>query len=214
MGMTMIEKVLARHCYREDVHAGDIIECNVDVAVLVESLFSQFRRPKKVWNPDRVWLITDHAVPAPNVEAANDMILLRQFARKAGISNLIDVGNHGISHVVLPEKGIVLPGSMLVHNDSHTASAGALNCAGRGIGVTDMVHVMCKGEPGSRLVLQYVSLSQGKLQKGYMPETLYTLSQESMAISVIAILNGLALQLQKWIWLVVLPLPRCVLNLR
>lgn len=145
MGMTMIEKILAHHCSKKDVHAGDIIECNIDVAVLVEALFSQFRRPKKVWNPDRVWLITDHAVPAPNIEVANDMIRLRQFAQKAGINNLIDVGNHGISHVVLPEKGVIIPGSMVVNSDSHAASVGALNCAGRGIGTTDMVHVMYKG---------------------------------------------------------------------
>ena len=146
MGMTITEKILARHSFKKEVHAGDLVQCNMTVAVMIEMAFSQFRRPKKVWDPHRAWLVVDHAVPAPSVEVANDIALLRQFAQKAGIKNVIDVGRHGISHVVLSERGVVLPGTTLANVDSHTASAGALNCAARGIGALDMLYVMCTGK--------------------------------------------------------------------
>lgn len=146
MGMTITEKILARHSSKKEVHAGDLVECNVSTAVLVELTFAQQRQPKKVWNHDKVWLVADHCVPASSIESANDMIQLRQFAQRAGIKNLIDVGRQGISHVVLSEKGAILPGTLLANNDSHTASVGALNCAGRGTGYTDMLAVLCMGK--------------------------------------------------------------------
>jgi 3-isopropylmalate/(R)-2-methylmalate dehydratase large subunit len=146
MGMTMTEHILARHCSKKEVHAGDIIECNIDAAVMVELTFSSIRKPKKVWDRDKVWLVMDHLVPAPTVDAANNMINMREFAQRTGIKNLVDVGRHGISHVVLTERGKVLPGTIIANVDSHTASIGALNCAARGIGNTDMLGVLCTGK--------------------------------------------------------------------
>lgn len=165
----MTEKILASHSSKKVVCPGDIIECNVDAAVLVELQFAQFRRPKKVWAPDKVWLVTDHAVPAPSVDLANDMIKMRKFARKAGIRNLIDVGRHGISHIVLSERGAILPGTLLANNDSHTASVGALNCAGRGLGIMDMVHVMSKGKTWFQVgpTIRFVVI--GKMPFGVYP---------------------------------------------
>ena len=146
MGMTMTEKILARHSSKKEVKAGDIVECDMAMAVLLEITFSEYPKLKKVWDPDRVWLVIDHAVPAPSAEVANDMILLRQFAQKFGVKNLIDVGRHGISHVVLSERGVILPGSTCANRDSHTASVGALNCAGRGLGGPDLLNVLCTGK--------------------------------------------------------------------
>jgi 3-isopropylmalate/(R)-2-methylmalate dehydratase large subunit len=146
MGMTITEKILAHHSNKKEVRAGDIVECEVDAAVMVELTYSGLRKPKKVWDPDKVWLVMDHCVPAPTLSSANDMINMRQFAEKVGVKNLIDVGKHGISHIVLSEKGAILPGTVLVNVDSHTASVGALNCAGRGIGTTDMLQVLCSGK--------------------------------------------------------------------
>lgn len=146
MGMTITEKILARHSSKKEVHAGDIVECNMTVAVKPETNFSKIPTPKKVWEPDRIWLVVDHSVPAPTVDTANDGIAIRRFAQKLGIKNLIDVGKHGISHVVLSERGVILPGTTLANSDSHTASVGALNCAGRGLGTPDLVCVICTGK--------------------------------------------------------------------
>jgi len=146
MGMTITEKILARHSGKKEVHAGDIVECGMDVAIMLEHHFCRFPRPKKVWDPDRVWLTVDHVVPASTVEVANDGVAIRRFAQKLGIKNLIDVGRHGICHVVASERGAVLPGTTLANADSHTASVGALNCAGRGIGSVDLLIVLCTGK--------------------------------------------------------------------
>ncbi len=166
MGMTMTEKILARYSSKKEVHAGNIVECDVEVAIMNELTFRSIRKPKKVWDPDKVWLIMDHMVPAPTIDAANDMINMRQFAASVGVKNLIDTGKHGISHVVLSEKGIILPGTVLTNVDSHTASVGAMNCAGRGIGNTDMLGVLCTGKtwflvgPSVRMIIN------GKLPDG------------------------------------------------
>ena len=146
MGMTITEKILARHSSTKEVHAGDLIECRMAVAVMLELFFSKLRQPKKVWDPNGVWLVVDHCVPAPTIDTANDMVQMRQFAQRTGIKNLIDVGRQGISHVVLSENGAILPGTTLANVDSHTASVGALNCAGRGLGNPDVLHVMCTGK--------------------------------------------------------------------
>jgi homoaconitase/3-isopropylmalate dehydratase large subunit len=136
MGMTITEKILARHSSRKEVHAGDLVECDISTAALVELTFSGGRRTRKVWDPEKVWLFGDHSMPSHTVVAANDMVQLRRFAAKTGIKNVMD--GQGISHVVLSEKGGILPGTVLANVDSHTASVGALNCAGRGIGNVDM----------------------------------------------------------------------------
>jgi len=146
MGMTMTEKILARHSHRKEVHPGNIVECYIDVAVLPELGSTWYPLPKKVWDPDRVWIVMDHQIPAPNVDTANEMNLLRQFAHKTGIKNLVDIGRHGITHVLLSERGAVLPGSTLANADSHACSLGALNCAARGVGGPDMVYIMCMGK--------------------------------------------------------------------
>jgi 3-isopropylmalate/(R)-2-methylmalate dehydratase large subunit len=92
MGMTMTEKILSRYSSTKEVHAGSIVVCDVEAAIMNELTFSSIRKPIKVWNPDKVWLIADHQVPAPTIKAANDMINQREFGQKVGIKNVIEAG--------------------------------------------------------------------------------------------------------------------------
>jgi 3-isopropylmalate/(R)-2-methylmalate dehydratase large subunit len=145
MGMTMAEKVLARTCRRDIVHVGEILECNVDQVVQVDISFTLSEKiPNKIEAPDKVTLIFDHAVPAPSVKDADGMGAARRFAERFGI-RLYDVGKHGICHQLIMEKAIALPGTLLACSDSHTCAAGALNCAARGLGDADVLHLICKG---------------------------------------------------------------------
>ena len=164
MGMTITEKILARHSSVKEVHPGDLVECDIATAVLVELTFAGMRKTKKVWDPEKVWLVADHSVPANSLNAANDMVQLRKFAKKTGIKNLMD--GQGISHVVLSEKGAILPGTVLANVDSHTASVGALNCAGRGIGYTDMLGVLCTGKTWFPVGPTVRFIVKGKLPNG------------------------------------------------
>lgn len=145
MGMTMVEKVLARACGHEVVRPGEILECQVDQVVQVDMSFTLSELiPTRVKAPDRVALIFDHAIPAASIKDADGMVAARRFAEKFGIK-LYDVGKHGICHQLIMEKAIALPGTLLACSDSHTCAAGALNCAARGLGDPEILHVMCKG---------------------------------------------------------------------
>ena len=145
MGMTMVEKVLARTSGRDVVRAGEILECQVDQVVQVDMAFTLSELiPIKVKAPERVALIFDHAIPAPSIKDADGMVVARRLAEKFGI-RLYDVGKHGICHQLIMEKAIALPGTLLACSDSHTCAAGALNCAARGLGDPEILHVMCKG---------------------------------------------------------------------
>jgi 3-isopropylmalate/(R)-2-methylmalate dehydratase large subunit len=169
MGMTITEKILARYSSRKEVHAGSIVECDVEAAIMNELTFSSIRKPVKVWDPDKVWLLADHQVPAPTIGAANDMINQRQFGQKVGVKNFIDIGKSGISHVVLSEMGIILPGTLIVNVDSHTASIGAMNCAGRGIGNMDMLGVLCTGKTWFLVGPTVKFVVKGKMPHGVYP---------------------------------------------
>lgn len=145
MGMTMVEKVLARTSEHEFVHAGQILECKVDQVVQTDISFTLSEIiPNKVKAPENVTLIFDHAVPAPSIKDADGMIVGRRLAKKFGL-RLYDVGKHGICHQLIMEKAIALPGTLLACSDSHTCAAGALNCAARGLGDAEILHILCKG---------------------------------------------------------------------
>lgn len=145
MGMTMVEKVLARTSGRNSVQVGDILECTVDQIVQVELSFTLMDKiPTRVKSPEKVSVVFDHAVPAPTVKDADGMSLARTYATKFGLQ-LYDVGRHGICHQLIKEKAIALPGTLLACGDSHTCAAGAMNCAARGLGDAEILHSICKG---------------------------------------------------------------------
>ena len=143
MGMTSIEKILASHSDRDTVGVGDVVAVEVDVIVSFDSM-----RPDivKVNDPDKLVLLFDHQVPAPTVRAANMAKELREFVEKFGVKNYFPVGQHGISHVLVAEEGLALPGKILANPDSHTCSSGALNCLARGLGPSEMLYILCKGQ--------------------------------------------------------------------
>ncbi|MBV9578662.1 MAG: 3-isopropylmalate dehydratase large subunit [Chloroflexi bacterium] len=150
MSMTMAEKILARASGQAVVRPGDLVVCDVDVAVQSDASFTGYRmmgaEPAQVFDPDKVILVTDHAVPAITPDAQDAHARMRAFASEFGLTHFYDVGRHGIMHQVLAERGHALPGSLLAAGDSHTCAAGAFNCCARGLGGPEMLFVVSTGK--------------------------------------------------------------------
>jgi 3-isopropylmalate/(R)-2-methylmalate dehydratase large subunit len=148
MGMTIVEKILARASGQNVVAPGDIADVAVDTVVLFDSSFFpvDWREVLKVHDAGKIVVAFDHRIPAPNRACAEAQVIGREFVKRFGIQRFHDVGyDQGISHVIVAERGYALPGSVLVCQDSHTGSAGALNCAARGIGAPDMIYAATTG---------------------------------------------------------------------
>jgi 3-isopropylmalate/(R)-2-methylmalate dehydratase large subunit len=146
MGMTMIEKILARRSGLAEVHAGDTVVCEVDMSVLIDLQFATlWFQPVRIADPDRVAVVMDHAVPAPSVRDATGGTAARKFAADFGISRFYDVGRHGICHQVIAENGLARPGEVLACTDSHTCAAGAYGTAARGLGPAEVYSTVCTG---------------------------------------------------------------------
>ena len=147
---TMSEKILARASGKESVEAGDIIIANIDIAMthdLTGPLSVQsFEKigAEKVWDASKIVIPFDHQVPADSIDSANNHILMREFVKKHDIEHFYDV-NAGVCHQILPEKGHVVPGDVIVGADSHTCTHGALGAFATGIGSTDMAMVFAEG---------------------------------------------------------------------
>jgi 3-isopropylmalate/(R)-2-methylmalate dehydratase large subunit len=146
MGMTVIEKILARASGRDRVQAGDTVVCQVDMNVLIDLMFTQWPDLVKIADPDRTAIILDHAVPAPSLADANAGTAARRFAAEFGVSRFFDVGRHGICHQVIAENALALPGQVLTCTDSHTCAAGAYNAAARGLGPAEVIGILCTGQ--------------------------------------------------------------------
>jgi len=151
MAMTMAEKILAKASGSKESEAGEIIMANIDVAMThdltgplsVES-FEKIG-VQKVWDPEKIVIVFDHQVPADSIDAANNHMIMRKFVERQGIKNFYDV-REGVCHQVLPEKGHVVPGEVVVGTDSHTCTHGALGAFATGIGSTDMAMVFATGK--------------------------------------------------------------------
>lgn len=147
----MAEKILAKASGNKESEAGEIIMANIDVAMThdltgplsVES-FEKIGL-KEVWDPEKIVIIFDHQVPADSIDAANNHMIMRKFVKEQGIDNFYDV-REGVCHQVLPEKGHVVPGEVVVGTDSHTCTHGALGAFATGIGSTDMAMVFATGK--------------------------------------------------------------------
>lgn len=151
MSMTMAEKILAKAAGKKEVGAGEIVMANIDVAMThdltgplsVES-FEKIG-VDKVWDPEKIVVMFDHQVPADSLEAAANHITMRKFVKQQRINNFYDV-REGVCHQVLPEKGHIVPGEVVVGTDSHTCTHGALGAFSTGIGSTDMAMVFATGK--------------------------------------------------------------------
>ncbi|MBB4689656.1 3-isopropylmalate dehydratase large subunit [Amycolatopsis jiangsuensis] len=147
MGMTMIDKILARASGLDEVQVGQTVAVDVDMAVLIDLQFTtNWVEPLKINDPDKVAVVLDHAVPAPSAEDAVCGQRARAFVGKFGVDRFYDIGRHGICHQVIAENGLALPGQVLACTDSHTCAAGAYNTAARGLGIAEVYSVMCTGK--------------------------------------------------------------------
>ena len=148
MGLTAIEKILARTSGRDVVRPGEVAVCKPDIVLHIDlpmAIEGAWYKPKKIFDPDRVVMIFDHAVPSPTIKDAAAMAEGRRMAKEFGLKRVFDVGAHGIAHVVAAERGLARPGELLVCADSHTCASGGLNCAGRGAGIPDTLQAMTRG---------------------------------------------------------------------
>ncbi|HVD00184.1 MAG TPA: 3-isopropylmalate dehydratase large subunit [Candidatus Dormibacteraeota bacterium] len=153
MAMNMTEKILARGARRESVRPGDLILAKVDFAMghdLTIPPASKIMREQmgalKVWDPERLAVVQDHFQPAKDTASAALGKTTREWAKGMGIRWYFEVGDGGICHTVLPERGLVLPGELIVGADSHSCTYGALNNFATGIGSTDLACVLSLGE--------------------------------------------------------------------
>ena len=149
--MNIIEKILAKASGKDYVSPGEIVEANVDVAMAHDLTgpltVESFRKigAEKVWDNQRIVIVFDHLVPASSERSAELHSIMRKFVNEQKIENFYDVGRGGICHEVMPEKGHVRPGELIVGADSHTCTYGAFGAFATGIGATDMAAVFATG---------------------------------------------------------------------
>jgi 3-isopropylmalate/(R)-2-methylmalate dehydratase large subunit len=169
MGMTIVEKIFARASGQARVAPGDLVVVNVDVSVMLDSSFHANHRRKilKVHDPDKIVVVYDHMVPAPDKMSAEGQANGRGFVKEFGIKRFHDVGpDQGISHAIVADKAYALPGSVLVCGDSHTCASGAFNCAARGVGQPDLLVSITTGKTWFRVSDTVRYELQGSLQPG------------------------------------------------
>jgi len=152
MGMTMTQKILAAHAGLAEVKAGQLIEADLDL-VLGNDITSPVAIKEMtkfnttgVFNKDKIALVPDHFVPNKDIKSAEHCKCVREFARKNDITNYFEVGEMGIEHALLPERGLTVPGDVIIGADSHTCTYGAVGAFSTGIGSTDMAAGMATGK--------------------------------------------------------------------
>jgi 3-isopropylmalate/(R)-2-methylmalate dehydratase large subunit len=203
MGMTYVQKLLARACGKPAVAVGDVLEPPVHLAMSHENgalVINQFNeifqgtgREPKVWDPSRIAIIFDHRVPAESSKTATNQKKIREFIAKQGITKFHDIRGDvgGICHQILPENGYVRPGFVLVGTDSHTTTHGALGAFAFGIGATEMASVWALGNtlnvevPGSIKVVVKGRFTPGVYPKDLILHLIGTLTAEGANYKVI-----------------------------
>ena len=169
--MTMSEKILARHAGLPSVKPGDTVTCKVDWSVCHDMFFNVdgqdiYKKVTHLDHPDKCIVLLDHAVPAPTTRDAAGAVYAREFCKKHGIKNFIDVGDHAVIHQAMVERGYAAPGILLAGADSHTCAAGAMNCAARGFGPADVTYLFCTGETWYQVAPTILYMLTGSLPKG------------------------------------------------
>ncbi len=152
MGMTMTQKILAAHAGLDTVRAGQLIMAKLDLVlgndITSPVAINEFNKNgfDGVFDKNKIALVMDHFVPNKDIKAAQQCKQCRMFAKSFDITNYFDVGDMGIEHALLPEKGLVAPGELVIGADSHTCTYGALGAFSTGVGSTDMAAGMATGE--------------------------------------------------------------------
>lgn len=170
MGLTLTQKILSDKAGYE-VKPGDLIEIDVDMVlgndVTSPVAIKEFLKigVKNVFDREKIALVPDHFVPNKDIKSAEQVNIVRKFAREYGIVNFFEVGKMGIEHALLPEKGLVLPGDVVIGADSHTCTYGAITCFSTGIGSTDMACAMATGKAWFKVPEAIKFNLKGKLNK-------------------------------------------------
>jgi len=150
--MTMSQKILAEHSGLNSVKAGDIVMAKVDMVlgndITAPVAIKEYARlgSPQVFDREKIALVMDHFTPNKDIKAAEQCKIVREFAREQGIVNYFDVGEVGVEHALLPEKGLVGSGDLVIGADSHTCTYGALGAFSTGVGSTDMAYAMATGK--------------------------------------------------------------------
>lgn len=151
MGMTMTQKILAAHAGLDSVRAGQLVSARADMVlgndITTPVAVNEFNKAgfTSVFDTRKVTIVLDHFIPNKDIKAAEQAKTCRQFARKYGVKHFYDVGEMGIEHALLPEKGLVAPGELCIGADSHTCTYGALGAFSTGVGSTDMAAGLATG---------------------------------------------------------------------
>ena len=152
MGMTMTQKILAAHAGLESVKAGQLIEAKLDLVlgndITTPVAVTEFKKfgTDKVFNTEKIAIVPDHFTPNKDIKAAEQVKYIREFAKDKEIVNFFEVGEMGIEHCLIPEKGLAVAGDVVIGADSHTCTYGALGAFSTGIGSTDMAAGMATGQ--------------------------------------------------------------------
>ncbi len=171
MGLTITEKILANHCGKKFVEPGEFIEPKVDIAlsndVTAPLAIQEFRTTgvKKVFDKNKIALVMDHFTPNKDINSAQQVKYVREFAQEQKIKHYYEGGNVGVEHALLPEKGIVVPGDIVVGADSHTCTYGALGAFATGVGSTDIGAAMATGKIWLKVPQTIKFVYKGKLNK-------------------------------------------------
>ncbi len=151
MPMTMTQKIIAAHTGAEAVEAGELVEARVDLVlgndITAPVAIREFEKigAQGVFDRKRIALVPDHFAPNKDIASAEQCKTMRDFARSMGIEHYFEIGEMGIEHALIPEKGLVLPGELVIGADSHTCTYGAVGAFSTGVGSTDMAAAMASG---------------------------------------------------------------------
>lgn len=171
MGMTMTQKILAYHAGLSAVKVGQLIMAKLDLVlgndITTPVAIKEFEKlgADRVFDKDKIAIVPDHFTPNKDIKAAEQCKFVREFARKYDVTNYFEVGELGIEHALLPEKGLVVPGDLVIGADSHTCTYGALGAFSTGVGSTDMAAGMATGEAWFKVPPAIKFNLKGKLNK-------------------------------------------------
>jgi len=185
MGYTIAEKILLAHTGHKNIKPGEFIEARVDLAlgndITAPLAIEEFRKSglKKVFDRNKIALVPDHFTPAKDLKSANQAKILAEFAKEQKIKNYFEVGCMGIEHALLPEKGLILPGDLVIGADSHTCTYGALGSYATGVGSTDLARAFIDGKCWFKIPATFKFVYKGKLKKyvGGKDLILFTIGQ-------------------------------------
>ena len=172
MGLTVTEKILAKHCNKKSLIPGELINAQIDLImchdVTTTPAITMLEQNgiKRVFDPNKIVVVPDHFVPNKDIKSAELIRTIRNWVKEQGIKKFYDLGRHGICHALLPEQGYVKPAMTIICGDSHTCTHGALGAFSTGVGSTDLAAAMATGELWFKIPETMMFKIKGKLPKG------------------------------------------------